>query len=77
MKWIPSKPIRHACVLQSLPLIESLYVNGVWFGEDWRIDASDNALNEEVDNVQICDVLVDRVGFKGVESALGALHIMV
>jgi hypothetical protein len=52
-------------------------VNGVWFGEDWRIDASDNALNEEVDNVQICDVLVDRVGFKGVESALGALHIMV
>ena len=36
---------------------------------DERGDAADNEPIEEVDNVQISDVLVDRVGFKDVESA--------
>ena len=37
---------------------------------DERDDAIDNEHVEEVDNVQIGDVMVDRVGFKDVESAL-------
>ena len=37
---------------------------------DERDDVVDNALVEEVDNVQIDDAVVDRVGFKDVEGAL-------
>jgi hypothetical protein len=37
---------------------------------DERVDATDNEPIEEIDNVQIGDVVVDRVGFKDVESAL-------
>ena len=37
---------------------------------DERDDVVDNALIEEVDNVQIDDAVVDRVRFKDVESAL-------
>ena len=37
-------------------------------------DAAVNELIEEVDNVQINDVMVDRVGFRDVESALMTLR---
>ena len=37
---------------------------------DERDDAPDNEPIEEVDNMQIGDVVVDRVGFQDVESAL-------
>jgi hypothetical protein len=40
---------------------------------DKRDDAVDNEPIEEVDNVQIGDMVVDRVGFKDVESALMTL----
>jgi hypothetical protein len=36
---------------------------------DEKYDATDNELVEKVDNVQIDDVVVDRVGFKDVEIA--------
>ena len=36
---------------------------------DERDNSTDNEPIEEVDNVQIGDVVVDRVGFKDVESA--------
>ena len=38
-----------------------------------RDDAIDNEPTEEVDNVQIGDVVVDRVGFKDIESPLVTL----
>jgi hypothetical protein len=37
-------------------------------------DATDKEPIEEVDNVQISDVMVDRVGFKDVESTLVSLQ---
>ena len=40
---------------------------------DGRGDATDNEPIEKVDNVQIGDVVVDRVEFKDVESALAML----
>ena len=40
---------------------------------DGRGDAAGNRPIEEVDNVQITDVLVDRVGFKDFERALATL----
>lgn len=40
---------------------------------DERDDAIDNESIEEVDNVQIDDVVANRVGFKGVESTLVTL----
>src|ERR1700738_5238259 len=41
---------------------------------DERHDAADNEPIEEVDNVQIGDVVVDRVGFKDAKKALVTLR---
>ena len=40
-------------------------------------DAADNECMEEVDNVQIIDVLIDRVGFKDAKSPLVTLKLFL